>query len=89
MPGSLWSLYVVSAGWGWLVEAEGFWLEYVDGLGELHSGPFEAMWSTRFEAAGQARMFPSYRGSATLPVRIGLLPVASWWASSGGWSSVS
>jgi hypothetical protein len=44
------------------VEAEDFWLEYVDVRGELRGGPLEVMWSAGFEAAGQVRGFPSYRG---------------------------
>lgn len=44
------------------MEAEGFWLEYVDARGESLGGPFEVMWPVRFEAAGQVRAFPSYRG---------------------------
>jgi hypothetical protein len=48
--------------WGWLVEAEDFWLEYVDAGGELCGGPLEVMWPVRFESAGQVRAFPSYRG---------------------------
>jgi len=55
------------------VEAEDFSLEYVDGRGELHNGPFEAMWSTRFEVAGQVRTFPSYRGSAIFPAGTGMM----------------
>jgi hypothetical protein len=27
---------MVSTGWGWLVEAEDFWLEYVDAGGDGH-----------------------------------------------------
>ncbi|MFF3330244.1 hypothetical protein ACFYWX_11880 [Streptomyces sp. NPDC002888] len=61
---------------GVLVEPEDFWLEYVDGRGELHSGPFEAMWSTRFEAAGQVRAFPSYRGQRNFP--------GWYWAATSG-----
>lgn len=76
MPGFLWSSYVVSAGWGWLVEAEDYSLEYVDGRGELHSGPFEAMWSTRFAAAGQVRTFLSYRGQRNFP--------GWYWAATSG-----
>ncbi|MGW3726189.1 TnsA-like heteromeric transposase endonuclease subunit [Streptomyces sp. NPDC000851] len=56
------SFHLVSAERGWLVEAEGFWLEYSDARGEVHGGPVEVMWPTRFEAAGQVRAFPSYRG---------------------------
>jgi hypothetical protein len=67
---------VVSAGRGWLVEAEGFSLEYVDCRGELHSGPLEAMWSTRFESAGQVRTFPSYRGQRNFP--------GWYWAATSG-----
>jgi hypothetical protein len=58
---------MVSAGWGWLVEAEDFWLEYVDARGDLHEGPLEVMWPARFEAAGQVRTFPSYRGQRNFP----------------------
>ncbi|MFD9394773.1 hypothetical protein ACFWBB_29765 [Streptomyces sp. NPDC060000] len=64
-----------NAGWGWLVGAEDFWLEYVDARGDLHEGPLEVMWSARFEAAGQVRTFPSYRGQRNF---------AGWyWASTG------
>ncbi|MFE9647452.1 hypothetical protein ACFYO0_25715 [Streptomyces sp. NPDC006365] len=58
------------------METEGFSLEYVDGRGELYSGLFEAMWSTRFEAARQVRTFPSYRGQRNFPGW-------SWAATSG------
>ncbi|MFD7405246.1 TnsA-like heteromeric transposase endonuclease subunit [Streptomyces sp. NPDC059866] len=44
------------------MEAEDFRLEYADARGEVHGGPLEVMWPTRFEAAGQVRGFPSYRG---------------------------
>ncbi|MFE0242045.1 TnsA-like heteromeric transposase endonuclease subunit [Streptomyces sp. NPDC058991] len=44
------------------MEAEDFWLEYVDARGESHGGPLEVMWRARFEAAAQVRAFPSYRG---------------------------
>lgn len=56
-----------SAGWGCLVEAEDFRLEYVDARGDLHEGPLEVMWPTRFEAAGQVRAFPSYPGQRNFP----------------------
>ncbi|MFE1324334.1 TnsA-like heteromeric transposase endonuclease subunit [Streptomyces sp. NPDC058741] len=49
------------------MEAEDFWLEYTDARGELHGGPLEVMWPTRFEAAGQVRAFPSYRGQRNFP----------------------
>ncbi|WP_234317267.1 TnsA-like heteromeric transposase endonuclease subunit [Streptomyces sp. NRRL WC-3744] len=66
---------MVSAGWGWLVEADDFWLEYVDARGDPHEGPLEVMWSARFEAAGQVRTFPSYRGQRNF---------AGWyWAATG------
>jgi hypothetical protein len=44
------------------VDAEDFWLEYVNSRGEFRQGPLEVMWPTRFEAAGPVRGFPSYRG---------------------------
>ncbi|MFF9047133.1 TnsA-like heteromeric transposase endonuclease subunit [Streptomyces parvulus] len=44
------------------MEPEDFWLEYVDARGESLGGPLEVMWPVRFEAAGQVRAFPSYRG---------------------------
>ncbi|MGW3956619.1 hypothetical protein ACWEKM_38255 [Streptomyces sp. NPDC004752] len=56
-----------SAGWGCLVEIEDFRLEYVGARGDLHEGPLEVMWPARFEAAGQARTFPSYRGQRNFP----------------------
>ncbi|RDG35041.1 TnsA-like heteromeric transposase endonuclease subunit [Streptomyces corynorhini] len=49
------------------MEAEDFWLEYVDSRGKLHGGPLEVMWPVRFEAAGQVRGFPSYRGQRNFP----------------------
>ncbi|RII13829.1 hypothetical protein DSC45_23015 [Streptomyces sp. YIM 130001] len=49
------------------MEAEDFWLEYVDAGGDLHEGPLEVMWPTRFEAAGQVRTFPSYPGQRNFP----------------------
>jgi len=76
VPGFLWSSYVVNAGRGWLVDVGDFSLEYVDGRGELHSGPLEVMWSTRFEAAGQVRTFPSYRGQRNFP--------GWYWAATSG-----
>lgn len=76
MPGSLRSSYVVSAEWGWLVEPEDFSLGYVDARGELHEGPLEVMWSTRFEAAGQVRAFPSYQGQRNFP--------GWYWAATSG-----
>ncbi|MEV7190711.1 TnsA-like heteromeric transposase endonuclease subunit [Streptomyces sp. NPDC093510] len=49
------------------MEAEDFWLEYVDAGGELRGGPLEVMWPVRFESAGQVRVFPSYRGQRNFP----------------------
>ncbi|MFD4863479.1 hypothetical protein [Streptomyces atratus] len=49
------------------MEAEDFWLEYVDARGESRGGPLEVMWRARFEAAGQVRAFPSYRGQRNFP----------------------
>ncbi|MEU8584616.1 TnsA-like heteromeric transposase endonuclease subunit [Streptomyces abikoensis] len=49
------------------MEAEDFRLEYIDVRGELRSGSLEAMWPVRFEAAGQVRAFPSYRGQRNFP----------------------
>lgn len=80
---------MVSAGWGWLVEAEDFRLEYVDARGDLHEGPLEVMWPARFEVAGQVRTFPSYPVSAIFPAGTGLPRVPSWWVTSRGWNSVS
>ncbi|GGW53852.1 hypothetical protein [Streptomyces xantholiticus] len=58
------------------MEAEEFRLEYIDQCGELHGGPLEVMWPTRFEAAGQVRTFPSYRGQRNF---------SGWyWAATGG-----
>ena len=57
------------------MEVEDFWLEYVDARGELHGGPLEVMWSTRLEAAGQVRTFPSYRGQRSFP--------GWYWAATG------
>ncbi|WP_030221271.1 TnsA-like heteromeric transposase endonuclease subunit, partial [Streptomyces bikiniensis] len=47
--------------------AEDFRLEHVDARGDLHEGPLEVMWPARFEAAGQVRTFPSYRGRRNFP----------------------
>ncbi|WP_425582283.1 TnsA-like heteromeric transposase endonuclease subunit [Streptomyces synnematoformans] len=58
------------------MEAGDFSLEYIDACGELHEGPLEAMWSTRFEAAGQVRAFPSYRGQRNFP--------GWYWAATSG-----
>ncbi|MFF2922663.1 TnsA-like heteromeric transposase endonuclease subunit [Streptomyces celluloflavus] len=52
-----------------------FWLEYVDGRGESRGGPLEVMWRARFEAAGQVRAFPSYRGQRNFP--------GWYWAATG------
>ncbi|MEE1805384.1 hypothetical protein [Streptomyces sp. BE133] len=51
------------------MEAEDFWLEYVDvdARGESRGGPLEVMWRARFEVAGQVRAFPSYRGQRNFP----------------------
>lgn len=49
------------------MEAEDFWLEYVDARGESRGGPLETMWPARFEVAGQVRAFPSYRGQCNFP----------------------
>ncbi|EKX65308.1 TnsA-like heteromeric transposase endonuclease subunit [Streptomyces ipomoeae] len=57
------------------MEVEDFWLEYVDARGELHGGPLEVMGATRFEAAGQVRAFPSYRGQRSFP--------GWYWAATG------
>ncbi len=57
------------------MEAEDFWLEYVDARGELHEGPLEVMWSAPFEAARQVRAFPSYRGQRGFP--------GWYWAATG------
>ncbi|MGW2207324.1 TnsA-like heteromeric transposase endonuclease subunit [Streptomyces sp. NPDC001774] len=56
-----------STGWGCLVEAEDFRLEYVDAAGDLHEGALEVMWPARFKAAGQVRTFSSYRGQRSFP----------------------
>jgi hypothetical protein len=40
----------------------------VNGFCEVeYGGPLEVMWPTRFEAAGQVRAFPSYRGQRNFP----------------------
>ncbi|MFE7705819.1 TnsA-like heteromeric transposase endonuclease subunit [Streptomyces sp. NPDC057486] len=49
------------------MEAGDFWLEYVDGRGESHGGPLEVVWPVCFEAVGQVRGFPSYRGQRNFP----------------------
>lgn len=49
------------------MEAEDFWLEYADARGEVRGGPLEVMWPVGFEAAGQVRAFPSYRGQRNFP----------------------
>ncbi|WP_431985434.1 TnsA-like heteromeric transposase endonuclease subunit [Streptomyces qinglanensis] len=67
MLGFLPSFHLVGAEWGWLVEAEDFWLAYVDARGESRGGPLEVMWPACFEAAGQVRAFPSYRGQRNFP----------------------
>ncbi|ELP64821.1 hypothetical protein STRTUCAR8_06051 [Streptomyces turgidiscabies Car8] len=58
------------------MEPEDFSLEYVDARGELHEGPLGVMWSTRFEAAGQVRAFPSYREQRNFP--------GWYWAATSG-----
>ncbi len=49
------------------MEAGDFWLEYVDGRGESQAGPLEVVWPVCFEAVGQVRVFPSYRGQRNFP----------------------
>ncbi|MFE6749980.1 TnsA-like heteromeric transposase endonuclease subunit [Kitasatospora purpeofusca] len=49
------------------MNAEDFWLEYADVRGELHSGSLESTWPLRFEAAGQVRAFPAFRGQRNFP----------------------
>lgn len=66
---------LVSTEWGWLVDAEDFWLEYVDAGRKLRQGPLEVMWSARFEESGPVRTFPSYRGQRSF---------SGWyWAATG------